>query len=101
MGACWDGEQGFTALALPELIEAAIRSDRADIAAEGVRRLSERARLGGTPWALGVQARSRALISEGAVADALYHEAIAHLSESLAIPQLARTHLLYGEWQRR
>ena len=101
MGACWDGEQGFTALALPELIEAAIRSDRADIAAEGVRRLSERACLGGTAWALGVEARSRALVSEGAAADALYQEAIAHLSESLAIPQLARTHLLYGEWQRR
>jgi DNA-binding CsgD family transcriptional regulator len=101
MGACWEGEQGFAALALPELIEAAIRSNREEIAAEGVRRLSERARLGGTAWALGVEARSRALVSQGAAADALYQEAIAHLGASVAVPQLARTHLLYGEWQRR
>jgi DNA-binding CsgD family transcriptional regulator len=86
--------------ALVELIEAATRSGHAQLAASGVERLVVATRVGGTDWALGIEARSRALLSEGEAADALYREAIDRLRRTRFRPELARAHLLYGEWLR-
>jgi DNA-binding CsgD family transcriptional regulator len=87
--------------ALPELIEAAVRAGERQAAVAAVARLSERAGGSATNWALGTLARSRALLEDGAPAEALYREAIDRLRASRAAPQLARAHLLYGEWLRR
>jgi DNA-binding CsgD family transcriptional regulator len=87
--------------ALPELVEAAVGSGRGDAAAAAFARLSERTRAAGTELALGIEARSRALLSEGAAADALYREAIDRLGRCRLAPDRARAHLLYGEWLRR
>ena len=88
-------------LALRELVEAAVRSGQPAVAAEAVERLSESTQASGTDWALGVEARSRALLSTGDAAEALYHEAIERLDRSPLRPEAARAHLLYGEWLRR
>ncbi|MFD8565509.1 LuxR C-terminal-related transcriptional regulator [Streptomyces sp. NPDC059639] len=87
--------------AFAELVEAGVRSGAPETAATALRRLEERAGVSGTDWALGVLARSRALLSEGPAADGLYREAIERLGRSRIVVQLARTHLLYGEWLRR
>jgi DNA-binding CsgD family transcriptional regulator len=87
--------------ALPELIEAAVRAGEREAAVAAVGRMSERALASGTHWALGTLARSRALLEPGAGAGELYLEAIDHLRRSRAAPQLARAHLVYGEWLRR
>jgi DNA-binding CsgD family transcriptional regulator len=87
--------------ALPELIEAAVRSGEREIAAEALSDLAQRTLASGTSWALGMLARSRALLADGEDAERLYEEAIARLADSHAAPQLARAHLLYGEWLRR
>ncbi|ODQ97071.1 LuxR family transcriptional regulator [Mycobacterium intermedium] len=84
-----------------ELIEAAARSGASDIAARAVARLYEMTSASGTDWALGVQARSRALLSEAPDAEQLYREAIERLGRTRMRVELARTHLLYGEWLRR
>jgi DNA-binding CsgD family transcriptional regulator len=84
-----------------ELIEAAARSGEPDLAADGLRRLSERTRVSGTDWALGVEARSRALLTEGEAAEAAYREALEALERTCVRVDLARAHLLYGEWLRR
>ncbi|HMJ36598.1 MAG TPA: AAA family ATPase [Baekduia sp.] len=91
----------FPNWALVELIEAAVRSGQAEAAADAVGRLSETTRASGTDWALGVEARSRALLSEGAAADDLYREAIERLGRTRVRIELGRAHLLYGEWLRR
>ncbi len=87
--------------ALPELIEAAVRCGSDQLAAEALERLTESTRPGGTDFGLGIEARSRALVSEGAAADGLYREAIGRLGRTQLRPELARAHLLYGEWLRR
>jgi DNA-binding CsgD family transcriptional regulator len=91
----------FGSWALVELIEAASRSGMTECAAEALERLSETTRASGTDWALGVEARSRALLADGQEAEDLYREAIDRLGRTRAVMFLARTHLLYGEWLRR
>jgi DNA-binding CsgD family transcriptional regulator len=86
---------------LPELVEAAARCGQGDIANAAIERLSERTRAAGTDLALGIEARSRALVSEGALAEQLYREAIDRLGRSRMALELARARLLYGEWLRR
>ena len=87
--------------ALPELIEAATRSGKPHHAAEPLRRLSETTRASGTDWALGTEACSRALLSDGEDAENLYEEAIERLGRTRVRLAVARAHLLYGEWLRR
>ena len=86
---------------LSELIEPATRTGRTDLASEAMNRLAGKARASGTDWALGIEARSRALLSAGAVAEPLFREGIERLSRTRVRAELARTHLLYGEWLRR
>jgi DNA-binding CsgD family transcriptional regulator len=87
--------------ALPELIEAAVRTSNTGVAAGALERLAESTSVSGTDWALGVEARSRALLSAGEAADRLYLEAIERLGRTPMRTELARAHLLYGEWLRR
>jgi DNA-binding CsgD family transcriptional regulator len=94
-------ELWFLTFALVELIEAASRSGRSERAAEALELLCESTRASGTPWALGVEARSRALLSRGEPAESLYREAIDRLQPTRLRFDLARSHLLYGEWLRR
>ncbi len=91
----------FANLALAELIEAAVRGGQPERATAAMGRLTELTLPSGTAWGLGVAARSRALLSEGDEAERLYREAIGHLSSAPARTELARAHLLYGEWLRR
>jgi DNA-binding CsgD family transcriptional regulator len=87
--------------AMPELIEAAVRVGSLDLATESDRRLSERCSASGTDWALGTSARSHALLVHDDGANDLYSEAIERLARTRVAVDLARTHLLYGEWLRR
>jgi DNA-binding CsgD family transcriptional regulator len=87
--------------ALPELVEAAARGGDAELARDALARLAETTQPCGTDQALGIEARCRALLSGGAAADDLYREAIARLSRTRLRPELARAHLVYGEWLRR
>jgi DNA-binding CsgD family transcriptional regulator len=96
-----DYELGLPNWAVVELIEAAARSGTSNAAAGAYRRLAEMARAAGTDWALGLEARSHALLSEGAEAERLHREAIERLRRTRVRAELARAHLLYGEWLRR
>src|SRR5215216_2960438 len=87
--------------ALPELIEAAIRSGNAALAPTALERLVASADASATDWGLGIVARSRALLSERQAAEGSYAEAIDRLSRTRLRAELARAHLLYGEWLRR
>ncbi|HEY2577201.1 MAG TPA: LuxR C-terminal-related transcriptional regulator, partial [Streptosporangiaceae bacterium] len=91
----------FASWALIELIEAAARGAVPGRAAGALERLSGIARACGTDWALGIEARSRALVSDGEDAESLYREAIARLGRAGLLLELARAHLVYGEWLRR
>lgn len=86
---------------MPELIEAAARVGNAALASEVGERLTERSKASGTEWALGVAARSRALLADNESADDLYREATERLANTRVRPELARAHLVYGEWLRR
>jgi DNA-binding CsgD family transcriptional regulator len=90
-----------TQLILPELIEAAVRTGRADIGLEALRRLSAMTTIQGSDWASGLEARSRALLSAGKEAEDGYAEALERLARTRLQTELARAHLLYGEWLRR
>jgi DNA-binding CsgD family transcriptional regulator len=94
-------ELWFSPWTMVELIEAATRRGHNDRAAMALEVLSETTKASGTPWAQGVEARSRALLAEGKAADTLYRRAIDHLAPTRLRVDLARTHLLYGEWLRR
>ncbi len=94
-------ELGFSNWAVPELIEAAARSGMSETAAAAHRRLAEMTGVSGTDWAMGIEARSHALVSEGEQAERLYRESITRLGRTRVRVDLARAHLLYGEWLRR
>jgi DNA-binding CsgD family transcriptional regulator len=87
--------------ALAELIEAAVRSGTRAAATDAYRRLAEMATATASDWALGVEARSRALLADDDDAEHFYREAIEHLGRTRMRAELARAHLLYGEWLRR
>jgi DNA-binding CsgD family transcriptional regulator len=94
-------EPWVSAFALPELVEAAVRVGDAQVAREALERLTATTLPSGTDFALGIEARCRALLRSGAEADILYREAIERLSRTRLRPELARAHLVYGEWLRR
>jgi DNA-binding CsgD family transcriptional regulator len=93
--------EGPAIWALTELIEAAVRLGQPKRARSAFEHVEETTRAAGTDWALGIEARSRALLSDGDDAEELYKEAITRLGRTSIRVQLARTHLLYGEWLRR
>jgi DNA-binding CsgD family transcriptional regulator len=94
-------ELGVSTWVPTEFIEAAVRAGVPERAAAPLERLREISRASGTDWALGVEARSRALVSEGEEAERLYREAIDRLGRTRVRVALARANLLYGEWLRR
>ncbi|MEY9931364.1 DNA-binding CsgD family transcriptional regulator [Catenulispora sp. GP43] len=85
-------------LLLPDVIEAAVRAGDPATASAALARLTERAPLSGTPWALGLLARSRALMADDEHAEGFYEEAVKHLADTVVVTDQARTHLLFGEW---
>ena len=94
-------EEGPALWTLTELIEAAVRCGRPELGAGALELIAETTRASGTDWGVGIEARCRALLSDGAEADSLYREAIERLARTNVRVQLARAHLLYGEWLRR
>jgi DNA-binding CsgD family transcriptional regulator len=86
---------------MTELIEAAVRTGRTDLATETLQRLTTKAHACRTNWALGIEARSRALLSDGDTAERGFRAAVDHLSRARVHGELARAHLLYGEWLER
>jgi DNA-binding CsgD family transcriptional regulator len=92
----WSGD-----LQLHELVEAGVRAGRPEAAFEARDRLSDMTRAMGTEWPQGIDARSRALLSRAAIAEDLYHESIDYLRRTPISMELARSHLLFGEWLRR
>ncbi|MFL5973676.1 MAG: AAA family ATPase [Solirubrobacterales bacterium] len=98
---CEHDDVGLFAWALVELIEAGVRSGATGGTDAALERLSARTRASGTDWALGIEAGSRALVSDGRAAEPLYREAVERLARSRGVVHLARARLLYGEWLRR
>ncbi len=99
--ACEYDDLGIYGFSLVELVEAGARSGAHGEAATALRRLEERTSAVGTDWALGVQAWSRAVLSDGRAAESLYREAIERLEQTRITVHLARAQLVYGEWLRR
>jgi DNA-binding CsgD family transcriptional regulator len=103
--AAWEAFQpdpiGYGAYLVPELAEAASRTGDRALLESALEWLSERTAVISSAWATGIEARVRALLSEGEVAESLYCDSVAHLSGPRVRLELARTHLLYGEWLRR
>ena len=103
--AAWEAFQpdpvGYGSYLVPELAEAASRTGDRALLEFALEWLSERTRVISSRWASGIEARVRALASEGEVAESLYRQSITHLSGTRVRLELARTHLLYGEWLRR
>jgi ATP/maltotriose-dependent transcriptional regulator MalT len=83
---------------MTELIESAARTGRTDLATQTLQRLTTKAHACRTHWALGIEARSRALLSDGDTAERGFRAAVGHLSRARVHGELARAHLLYGEW---
>jgi DNA-binding CsgD family transcriptional regulator len=94
-------EVWFSTWGLVELIEAGTRTGQTERAAQALERLTETTQASGTDWAIGIEARSRALLSEGEAAETDYRQAIDALGRTRVRVELARAHLLYGEWLRR
>jgi len=92
LSSCW---------VLPELVEAAARSGEIELATTALKRLTAATQLSRSEWALGIEARSAALVSDGPDAEARHLEAIERLGRCQASAHLARAHLVYGEWLRR
>jgi ATP/maltotriose-dependent transcriptional regulator MalT len=86
---------------LPELVEAAARGGDTELARDALERLAKTTQPCRTEFALGIEARCRALLTDGAAADGLYRQAIERLGRTRLRPEIARAHLLYGEWLRR
>jgi DNA-binding CsgD family transcriptional regulator len=93
-------ELGLSLPSRVELVEAAVRLGRTERAAEAVRTIEEMAQVSGTPWALGISAATRALVSEGETADALHREGIEWLDTAGVRMDSARARLRHGEWLR-
>jgi DNA-binding CsgD family transcriptional regulator len=100
-GASGRDELLVSVWSLPELVEAGTHCGQTDVADAAIEQLSERTRAAGTDLALGIEARSKALVSEGLVAERLYLEAIDRLGRTRFTLALARARLVYGEWLRR
>jgi DNA-binding CsgD family transcriptional regulator len=100
-GSEYPSEMSLATWSLAELIEAAVRTGAPERAAEALRRLCEATSAAATDWALGLQARSRALVADDETAERLYLEAIERLGRTRLRTELSRAHLLYGEWLRR
>ncbi len=98
---CEHDDVGVLERTLVELIEAGVRSGATDAASAALDRLSGRTQASGTDWALGIEAGSRALLSDGRHAEPLYREAVERLAGTRGVVHLARARLLYGEWLRR
>jgi DNA-binding CsgD family transcriptional regulator len=94
-------EPWISAWALAELVEAVARNGDPESARDALERLAETTQLCGTDFALGIEARCRALLTDGGPAEELYRDAISRLSRTQLRPEVARAHLLYGEWLRR
>ena len=94
-------ELGAANWGLAELVESAARSGAADAAADALEQLSRMTNASGTDWAIGIASRSRALLIDDATAEDHYQDAVARLGRTRARADLARAHLLYGEWLRR
>ncbi|MEJ1109609.1 MULTISPECIES: helix-turn-helix transcriptional regulator [unclassified Kribbella] len=92
---------GVANWALPELVESAVRSGQHELATGALDRLAELTQASGTDWGLGLLARTRALLTTGPKAESGYQEAIERLGRTRVRMDLARAHLLYGEWLRR
>jgi DNA-binding CsgD family transcriptional regulator len=101
-GKATDDSHMFVSMwAAPELVEAAVRTGHTEVAADALERLAESTQAGGTDFGLGLEARCRALVSQGQAAEGWYREAIERLGRARIRTELARAHLLYGEWLRR
>jgi len=94
-------ELGYGPYVVPELAEAAARTGDIELVRAALQWLSERTQAAPTEWALGIEARVRALLSQGDAAEPHYRESIERLGRTRVRVQLARAHLLYGEWLRR
>src|SRR3954454_12790812 len=99
--ACEHEDVGPFGWSLAEQVEAGVRCDETAAASAALDRLSERTQASGTDWALGIEAGSRALLSDGRDAEPLYREAVERLERSRGVVHHARAQLLYGEWLRR
>ncbi|ORV66349.1 LuxR family transcriptional regulator [Mycolicibacter hiberniae] len=92
---------GLYGMNLAELVEAGVRAGEPELAAQALAQLADRATVSGTDWGLGVLARSCALMRDGPTAEEHYREAVERLGRTRIAVDLARAHLLYGEWLRR
>jgi DNA-binding CsgD family transcriptional regulator len=92
---------GYGPFIVPELAEAASRTGDVKLVRTALDWLSERTAVTPTDWSLGIEARVGAFLSEGDAAESLYRESIARLGRTRVRAELARSHLLYGEWLRR
>jgi DNA-binding CsgD family transcriptional regulator len=101
LGAAYPPDMHVSSWVLSELVEAAARGGQLEAATDALARLAEMARACGTNWVLGVETRARALVAHPADADELYRHAIELLERTRLRTELARAHLLYGEWLRR